>query len=631
MATYYLHGTSGSDAVGVTGLVSTAPLKTIARLFALHPTLNGDTINLAGLFVEATTTTFTNPTDATFQQWSGQTAYEVRGLREPIADGGTWVLSAGNTYKISIGVGKTVGPVVYGWDHFLYNSVRKAGYLTLGAAPIAGALAAADTYYYDTVAGLLYAWFVGNADPNTPAWAPFTDNDLPMWADATLVSGLVLTGSTRCTITGGTWRGFLGNTSQRTILVDNDCVVDGCTVYDAETHGINCLGSPTCSGVIQNCSLYGAGDKAATPSLVSFYNAFGNVAGARIRNNTFHCYTLLKSTGVIRSPDRAATDQYCGAALSHTDGAGGHVVSDIEFTGNRVYFYENPAGAISDISNPGVDSDLTTYAGHVNRLSDNVVTGIRGQMGWSTAVAARRNFFGTGKPPTGSTTPNQVLIPDGAYLEANTFNADLSPDVAEGRNLLQIPAGILVRAYNNTFHVITPSVDNFQALINFISDAAYNAGVAGWRFIGSGNSFSFQNTNSNKYLCGATNAPASNWQLTGNEFYNIYESGANGGYGLAAPAPLTFAAFKAANDATATNLDPGFASAGSTDPAFAGALALTSALLLTANKQPTLTLHASLGINGYAWDGTAGSWQPRPTFGNARTRGSHRGRLLWTR
>lgn len=462
-------------------------------------------------------------------------------------------------------------------------------------------------YAYDSASGDLYVRLSDDSDPNA-----LSGDNAVMWADASLTVGLSIVGNNNV-VSGGTWRGFLnhayadtgvGSLAYSIYIEGLGNRVTGGDFYDNEVHAITAASTASTSDcVIDNCRFYGMGITDAASQLVWFNNS-GNVAGARRQGCVFHNYSLLNSAG---NPLDANIN--INGVNTHTDGAGGHVVSDLEGVDETHTFYSSPGTACVMANTAALSGAANLFASYPVRHTNIVIInggahGITGNMAWRRCTM----------PMLGTYAANQWLFDAGysALFDACVLPINLAPAAAEGRQAIRLVAGSQLTLIN-TDVIILAAGTNFRLVFNISGahqNAAFVLGSAGWKLNIHGCNIGFNAADGtggvdNLMLIFEDTAPAGNYNFTGNNYFNVDAStgfSSNASFDSLAE----FTNTSTGRDTSGKNVDPGYLDATSTTHGTAGYLAPTS--LLKTNRVPT-AVHTSLGINRRNWNRLIGAWQ----------------------
>lgn len=606
MADYFVRGTTGNDAsAGTSGATARQHHSAIAALLiAVGSTIShAETQNgIAQAIFNVAGLTFQNEAGA-----GGVSPAIIRGVHFP-----TWTASGTRSYVAAIGAGKNVANVCDRYATRVDANGRHTAFLALLAsqAAVDTLTTGANGYYYDAAAGNLYVQLNDGTNPTTLAgddrvgWVEDLAGCLAATAGGYSVSDLRFelcrpkgSGADYPLRLGGG-----GNTIRRV------------WVSDGGVHGIVFLDSA--DDTLEDFVAHGGGQLDSgieNNNPVAAYNAGGNVSGLRIRRGQIHCYTHLAPSG---SPVNAAGT--CDAIKVHTDGAGGHVVADVEVEDVWSYHY-GQSGWLLNISDSGpapAAADLLTPAAYPARVTRGGSRGCRG-LNLTQNASYRNTFFDfTAVASTGDLYVVWIQAGYKLLFTGCTFIFDQGSQA--GRFMFRLEAGAELAFDECSLNNRSLNATGPHVFFNIVSAASFK--VTAHRTIFNN---AYKGATVTRLFNGDSGAPLSNYDFQGCVYSGIDVTRYSNDASRDTPAEWI-----ANVDPTGQVLaDPGFANLQSTDPLIAGGLAPSSPLLV-----PTRKLYVpgsvDVGINGRRNDGTIGSWKyGAPAFSSGGTGGAGGGRL----
>lgn len=303
MTTWYVHSNvTGADTGGLTGydtstgslgsdsnsgLTAAAPFLTLTKLATVMQ--NGDTANLAGRFrfPDATLTAFsmTTATGRTFQQWSGQAPFDLRGdnlipidtaWTQDTVDAGNGTYSTTITAALGTGYGNTLAACMFDYD--LAENLDSDGRHVTHFRRVASKALCTDvgTYFYNNTTGELTVHCKFDQDPTSSVQIHYSRRGRNGFlnTDSGNASGSLTFSSLR-------FSAFADNTAQKgcCIMVPgctgnryNDCVFD-----DYGFHAITHNGGSDVNNIDTDCIYRGCPPGGAA---IAFYADAGVGPGA---------------------------------------------------------------------------------------------------------------------------------------------------------------------------------------------------------------------------------------------------------------------------------------------------------------------------------------------------------------
>ena len=371
MATYYVHGQTGSDANS--GLTSALAKQSLSGLVGTIVT--GDTVNFAErIYDNATFGSFSN---VTFQQEVGQTQCVFDGS-SPQAQSG-WTAVTNGWYK-DIGTSLGIEYCIYGTATNSRGSFTR--HLTSdSAANVAAATGATGKYNYNSVSGRLTV-YLGGDNPNS---------------SGKTVAYIARNGqNTIYTTTGDSntyknlwFENWQNNGQSGCLYLENqtNLRIEGCRSWDSGYHSFIALGQVTALAncTMVNCYSYGC---VANGSHMTYYNtnAAGNTSALRFINCWVERHVYLNIDGTPCSGLSNSQTAY----LCHADA--GTPCRDVEAVGCYVYDQDVAnAPAIEWQSMPAPTSE-TTWSGYYCR-SQNCTLENQSRLQMSNPQAMRANIL----------------------------------------------------------------------------------------------------------------------------------------------------------------------------------------------------------------------------------------------
>lgn len=614
MATYYVINGTASIADGTStiiapgsnsndGLTALTPKKDLSNWISTYTNLNaGDVLYLAGDHVGQFDLT---NCAGTIIQWPNQSTARIRGSHDPVGEGGTWALSSGTTYRISIGTGKSVSNVCANWLASQDSDGRRGGWYAVGTLST-GALTADKRYFYDSAAGFLY--FRNDAIGNPTS---LSGDNRVLWQDSTLKIGLTVRGTGAAVVDGLTFMHYntgLG-VSYGVLIGGTGQTVQNCTAYDCEVHSFTATFTTNVNNKFINCVAYGAGSTTGATLFVthnSTGDATGDVTGTVCLNCRAYPYSLLDSTMTPLTAGLSIDGFY-----GHTAGAGGTVDS---WTLRNCYVKGN--GELGNAWNGGnantTVSNTDSPSSYPIQCYDCIAVNMRQQV-LDTNIALVRCFYDT--TPCGGLTTTPYFgdfvcaATSGTtrvYAESCIFVGNTNDTTASGRKFFYVGTGSLMTMFNNDIIDLGDNNAYPHTMFQYQNgDSAYVSGSAGFKLKTRGNIFYWNNAGSaNHYFAYFDNlCPDGNYDMDGDL---VYQCSGNNFWSQNVTRKTT--TYWQTNIGLRSEIatDPLFVTPTSTSPTVAGTLQSSSTIRTTV---VTTTLKASRGYNGLPYNGVRGAYQ----------------------
>lgn len=591
MASYYVHGDTGSDSGSGT---SASPWQTIAKVFSTVTFASGDIVNLAGTIRGGAARGGGTLDAVTFRQWSGQTEYHLRGA---VVVGGTWVqVPATDAWTQTIAASLNIRGVVVNYDTNTPKSWgQKIGHLRPQTSA-AAAQSTARSFHYDSATGVLTV-NCGGLDPNSQVIERCVGNIIG--ASLGQCDGCQWQELRACLFmdcTTGTGNALRMSGSNNTATLD--------WVYDCGHHHV-LVADGNCSGnvirgvgdkIVAGVSNYDGTGTPATGIMLVFHTTSASQTGNFGQDLTVYCSPCYDDQGTA-----IQTGGVNNACYSHA--GGGNTFDGVTWQDIRVIYPDTVATASTpfaamNATRPTADAaneyDGTGFGVLFDRCSCTGAPGMTLSVEATTTLGInfrRCSLLFTGseaKSEAGLGVVRKIDDNNGITLrfEDCEFTCTMG-DTATGSffryraaRLLFLNCSIAETGSGTNERAIFLPFDNTSVVLCRQSVLGYVTSTAGLR----------------RFFLNDSGFPASTKNFSGCSYVRIASYSSDALYN-------TWAEWVAAIDTAGREEATQPFTDASVD------LRLNQAHALAAVRDLAITPHGDAGLNGYPWDGTIGAYQ----------------------
>lgn len=515
----------------------------------------------------------------------------------------------GSAIRITGGTGATTG--IYIVTNKVSNDVvavhRQAGSTdqTNYAITIDGTGDTANTWFYDASGGVLY---VNTGSASTSLVSGGADSvtyvDLSGGTTATTgnLNGVYAVDSDNIVVSGIVFSGFIGQQHTSTYYTNgvqfytcNSSTVSNCTFYDNGIHAVSIAGLSCTGNRILNCTAAGLfarwGSGADGGNQYVFYSGGGDVYGCVGDGLTAIVSNILDPTGA-----EIETNGIVGGFYSHTDGAGGRVVRDVEWRNCTLVGLNGEIQPVFDASNqPSASSyPAGVWSAYPVRVRNSTLTTTSAKLTQVNPVAYRRCRFDL--TPAAS-DPNQTGLQHNAgasgysmLYEACDFTSRHGTNAFY--NAINL-AGTWTFYFRNCSFLLTRTTTTEGYFFSYLSS---NAIVRAYNCI-----FSDASSSGNVYLCVGDSSGGPTRDFKNCAYFNIDTYSVDSTVDTAAEWRTTV-------DTRSQNADPWFPSAQPFGSASSASHDLSRSSGVFTKPRP-FPPYITAGINGVGFSGHIGAWQ----------------------